>query len=64
MQNHVTVIYDEPAIACLTLFAAFLPVLFAHTVQYRIGQRIEHTVAGAVANDEIVCESSDVFEIE
>ena len=64
MQDHVTVVYYEPAIAGLTLFAAFFLMLFAHSVQNRIGQRIEHAVAGAVADNKVVCEASDVFKIE
>jgi len=64
MQDHVAVIHDQPAITGLAFLAAFLLMLFAHALQNGIGQRIEHAVAGTVADDEIICKTGDVFEIE
>ena len=64
MQNNIAVVHDQPAIVGQALFATFLLVLFAHTVQNGIGQRIEHAVAGAVADDKVICEACDVFEIK
>ena len=61
MQNHIAIVYDQPAIASLAFFAAFLFVLFTHTIQNNISQRIEHAVTGAVADDEVVCKASNVF---
>lgn len=64
MQNHVAVVHDQPAVAGLAFFAAFLPVLHPDAVQNSISQRIEHAVAGAVADDKIVCQACDVFEFK
>ena len=64
MQNHIAVVHDQPAAAGFAFHAAFLLVLFAHIVHDCLGQGIQHAVGGAVADDEVVGEGCDVFQIE
>ena len=64
MHNHIAVIQHEPALLGLPFdppsFLMFLPSGFQHT----FGERVEHPVAGTVADDEIICKRRDVFDVK
>ena len=64
MHDHIAIINDDPAAMQFALFAAFLLVLRAHIVQRGVGQRVQHAVAGAGAQHEVVGKGGDVFNIE
>lgn len=64
MHDHVAVIHQHPAVARQAFFPAFLAMFLAHIFQYRIGQRVQHAVAGAGAQHEIIGERNNIFEIE
>ena len=54
MYDHITVIEHEPTFVGYTVDAApFLVIIFG-SFQHAFGERIEHAVAGAVANDEVI----------
>jgi len=54
MHDHVTVIEHEPAfIGCPIDPAPFLVILFC-SLQHTLGERVEHAVAGAVADDKVI----------
>ena len=64
MHNHVAKIHDEPAFASLSLDAtSFLIVLF-RGFQNGFGKRVEHTVTGPAADDEVVGKGRYIFDIE
>jgi len=55
MHDHVAVIQHEPALVGLTIDAApFLVILFGG-FQHPFGERVQHAVAGAIADDEVIC---------
>lgn len=64
MNDYITVIHYQPAIAGFSLFATFLFVLFAGAFQYSFGQGVQHTIAGAIAKDKIVGERGNVLDVE
>jgi len=64
MYNHITIIEHEPAFLGLTLDTSFFLMVLPSCFQYTFGKRVEHTVAGTVANDEIICKRRDVFDVE
>jgi hypothetical protein len=64
MYHHISVIEHEPTLLSLPFdppsFLMFLPGGFQHT----FGERVEHPVAGTVADDEIICKRRDVFDVK
>ena len=64
MHNHVAVIQHEPALLGLPFDASFLLVFLFGRFQDTFGKRVEHSVAGAVANDEVICKRRNVFDVE
>lgn len=56
MQDHVTVIYDHPAVTGEALFFALLFVIGADIVDRGVGERVYHAVAGAGADNKIIGE--------
>ena len=64
MHNHVTIIEHQPAfIGCTGDATLFLVIIFCG-FEHAFGKRVEHTVTGAVANDEVICKRRDVFDVE
>ena len=64
MYDDIAIVENQPAFAGLTFDPAlFLVVLFGR-FQHTLGQRVEHAVTGAVAQDEIVGKGCDVFDVE
>lgn len=64
MDNHITEIHDHPAVAGETLFFAPHFMLFAHVVMDGICERIDHAVAGACADDEIISKRNDILNVD
>ena len=60
----IAVVHDQPAAAGFTFLTASLFVLLTHVVHDRISQGIQHTVGGAVADDEIIRERRNILQIE
>ncbi len=64
MHNYVAVVQDKPALLCLPLDATFFLMFQFCRLEHTLGQRVEHTVAGAVADHEIICKGCDVLNVE
>ena len=64
MDNHIAVIQDKPALFGPSLDASFFLMLLLGRFEHTFGKRIEHAVAGAVADHEIVGKGCNVFDVE
>lgn len=64
MDNHIAIIHDNPAVSGVPLFFGFLFELLANIVDGTAGERVEHSVAGAGTNDEIIGEGGYAFQVE
>ena len=63
MHNDIAKIHYQPAVAGQPLSFASLMVIGTHIIQYSIGECIQHTVAGPVADDKIIGKGNHVFYI-
>ncbi len=54
VHDHVTVIEYEPAFVGCTVDAALFLIIFFCSFQHTFGERVQHAVAGAVADDEVI----------
>ncbi len=64
MDDHVAEVEHEPAFAGLSLHAAFLFVVLLGFLQHALGERVKHTVAGAVADDEIIGKRCNILDVK
>ena len=64
MHDHIAVVKDEPAFLWLALHAALFLVILFGRFEHSLGERVEHTVAGAVADDEVIGKRCDVLDVE
>ena len=64
MYDHVAVVHHQPAFARLSLDATLFLVILFQGFQHALGERVQHAVAGAVADDEIIGKSCDLFDVE
>jgi len=64
MHNHIPVVHNHPAVACYALFASLFVMFRSHGFHGGIRQRVQHTVAGAGAQDEIISKRGYIFYIE
>ena len=64
MHDHVTEIHDEPAFARLPLDPSLFLVILFCSFQHPFGEGVEHAVACAVADDEIIGKGCDIFDVK
>jgi len=64
MYDHITKVHHQPAFAGLAFDAASLLVIFFSGFEHAFRQRVQHTVAGAVAQYEIISKGCDILNIE
>ena len=64
MHDHITVIEQKPALLRLPFDAAFLFVIFFRCFQDPFRERVQHAIAGAVAEYEIVGKGCDVLDVQ
>src|SRR5215207_10354766 len=64
MHDHIAVVQDEPALLRLPLHATFFLMFESCRLEHTFGQRVEHAVAGAVADHKIICKGCDVLDVE
>jgi hypothetical protein len=64
MHHHITEIHDEPAVLRTPFHPAFLFVLLFGRLQHPFGKRIQHAVAGTVANHKIIGKGGDILDVE
>ncbi len=63
MNNDIPKIHHHPAVAGKPLFFPLPSVFLADVVHSGIGKGIEHTVAGAGANNKIIGKGNDIFQV-
>ncbi len=54
VHDHIAIIEYEPAFVGYTGDAALFLVIIFRGFEHAFGERVEHAVAGAVANDEVI----------
>lgn len=64
MHDHVAEVHHQPALLRSAVHAAFLFVVVFHGFEHALGERVQHAVAGAVADDEIVGKCRDILDVE
>jgi hypothetical protein len=64
MHDDIPVIEDKPAFFRLPFHAPFFLMFLFGRLEYALGERVKHTVTGAIANDEIIGKRCDVLDVE
>jgi len=64
MDHHIAEVHDQPTLARLPFHASLLFIVFFGGFEHPFGKRVQHTVAGAVADHEIVGKRGDIFDVE
>ena len=64
MHDHIPIVEQEPAFLCLSLHATLFLIIFLRRFQYPFSKRVQHTVAGAVAEDEIIGKGRNVLNVQ
>jgi len=64
MHDHVAVIEHEPAFMRLPFHAAFFLIILLCRFEHTFGEGVEHAVAGAITDDEIIGKRCNVFNVE
>ena len=64
MNDHVAVIHHEPALLRFAVHAALFLVILFCGFEHAFGKRIQHTVAGAVADDKIIGKCCNILDVE
>jgi hypothetical protein len=64
MHNHVAVVNNDPAFARFPLFPAILAMPLVDSFHGGFREGIEHAVAGAGTQNEVIGKGCDVFYIE
>ena len=64
MDNNISIIHDQPASVGLSFDSAFPFVLCMRFFDHPIGQGIQHAVAGGGADDKVIREGSNLFDIQ
>lgn len=64
MNDNIPVVHDKPAFLRFAVHAALFLVIFFCRFEHTFGERIQHSVAGAVADDKIIGKGCNVFDIE
>ena len=63
MEDHIAKIYNNPAVAGEALLLAFFLMFGADIFNGGFGKRVQHTVAGAGTDNEIIGKWNDVFQV-
>jgi hypothetical protein len=64
MDNHIAIVKNKPAFLSLPLDPAFFFVILLCGFEYALGERVQHAVAGAVTDDEIIGKRCNVFDVQ
>jgi hypothetical protein len=64
MYHHIAEVEHEPAFARSSLHAAFLFVVLLGRFQHALGKRVEHAVAGPVADDEVIGKRCNILDVK
>ncbi len=63
MHDHVTVIKHEPAFVGFAVDAPPFFIIIFCGFKHAFGERVQHAVGGAVADDEVISKGCHVFDI-
>ena len=64
MNDHISIIHHQPAFLRLSIHAAFLFEILFGGFENTLGEGIQHAVAGAVADDEVVGKCCHILDVE
>ena len=64
MYDHISIIQHQPAFTGLAFHAAFFLIILFCGFEHALGQRVEHTLTGTVADDEVVGKRRYIFNIK
>ena len=64
MHDHIAEVHHEPAFARLSLHATLFLMIFFCGFEHTLGKCVQHTVTGAIAQDEIIGKGCDLFDVE
>lgn len=64
VHDHVAVVHHQPALLRFAVHAALLFMVLFRRFEYPFGKGVQHSVAGAAADDEIVGKGRDVLDVE
>lgn len=64
MHDYIAKVGDYPAIAGKALFFALFLVFHTNIIEHRIRERVNHAIAGAGADDEIISKGNDFLNID
>ncbi len=63
MNDHIAVIHDYPAVTGEALLLPLFSVIRANIFDGGVGERVNHTVTCAGADDEVISKGYDVFQV-
>jgi hypothetical protein len=63
MDDNIAIVHNHPAVAGKTLLLSLFMVFDAHIIDGGVGERVEHPVAGAAANNKIVGKRDNPFQV-
>jgi hypothetical protein len=64
MNHYIAEVEHEPAFARLSLYAAFLFIVLLGRFQHALGKRVEHAIAGPVADDEVIGKRCNILDVK
>ena len=64
MHDDIAIVEDKPALFRPAFNASLFLMFLLGGFQHAFGECVEHTVAGAIADDEITGKRCDVFDVE
>lgn len=64
MHDHIPIIHNDPAIAGEPLLFSLFIMFGADVFDGGFGERVQHAVAGAGADDEIVGKRDNIFKVD
>ena len=64
MNHHVAVIEYKPAFLGTTFHPSLFLMFLLCDFQHALGKRVEHAIAGTIADNKIICKGCDVFDVK
>ncbi len=64
MENYIAKVYDYPAVAGEALLFAFFLMVGTDVFNGGFCEGVDHAVAGAGADDEIISKRYDIFQVD
>jgi hypothetical protein len=64
MEHYIAVVHYHPTLSGLALFPALLAMFCPDGIHRAVSQRLQHAVAGAVAENKIIGKGSYIFYVK